>query len=52
MLKLSDASKLASAPDYAHTRECACGLTVFIGTLVVLGLIAVLAAGLGLHSLV
>ena len=49
MLKFSDASRFTSAPEYTDTRECACGLTVFIGTLVVLGLIAAFTASFGLH---
>ena len=49
MLKFSGASKLTSGPEYTQARECACGLSVFFGTLVVLGFIAVFATSLGLH---
>ena len=51
MFKITDATKLVSAPEFAPTRDAACGLAVFIATLIALGILAGLAAGLDLHTL-
>jgi len=50
MLKLHDASKFATAPEYAEARGTCWGLAIFIATLLALGTIAVLTAGLDLHA--
>jgi len=52
MLKLTEASRFASAPEYAEARGTCCGLAIFLATILALGIIAALTAGLDLHSLV
>ena len=51
MINLHDASKFATAPEYAEARGACWGTAIFIATILALGTIAVLSAGLDLHAL-
>jgi hypothetical protein len=51
MINLHDASKFATAPEYAEARGACWGTAVFIATILALGTIAVLSAGLDLHTI-
>lgn len=52
MIKFSDCSKFATDPNYSEARGTCCGLAIFFATLLALGVIAVLSAGLNLHGMV
>jgi hypothetical protein len=52
MIKFSDCSKFATDPCYSEARGTCWGFAIFIATIIALGTIAILTAGLDLHTLV
>lgn len=51
MIKLSEASKFATAEEYSEARGTCCGVALFVATLLALGTIAALSSSLDLHLL-
>jgi hypothetical protein len=48
MFKIEEAPKLIHSEEYADARACCGGLAVFIGTIVAIGVLAGLIAGIGI----
>lgn len=51
MFKISEMSKRAVSPEFAETRAACGGLAIFAATLVALGMLASLVAGMDLSSI-
>lgn len=51
MFKIAEAPKLIGSEKYADARAAACGLAVFIGTIIAIGVLASLLASVDLRSL-